>query len=125
MWIDAICINQNDNEEKSKQITRMRDIYILSFRVVVWLGEEAHGSGKAMKILRNLGSHYESSTGCALLQPGSTESRDELVASLRMPVLEDMEWQALFDLYSRSWFSRIWIMQEVALANHRAVVQCG
>jgi hypothetical protein len=125
MWIDAICINQNDNEEKSKQITRMRDIYILSFRVVVWLGEEAQGSGKAMKILRNLGSHYESSTGCALLQPGSTESRDELVASLKMPVLEDMEWQALFDLYSRSWFSRIWIMQEIALANHRAVVQCG
>jgi len=41
MWIDAICINQGDDEEKSKQVTRMRDVYKLARRVVVWLGGKA------------------------------------------------------------------------------------
>lgn len=37
-WIDAICINQNDEDEKSIQVTRMRDIYSMATRVWVWIG---------------------------------------------------------------------------------------
>ncbi|KAH9204993.1 heterokaryon incompatibility, partial [Leptodontidium sp. 2 PMI_412] len=38
IWIDAICINQQDIEEKSKQIQLMEEIYSWSERVIVWLG---------------------------------------------------------------------------------------
>jgi len=41
LWIDAICINQADNAEKSKQILLMRDIYQRATRVAIYLGENA------------------------------------------------------------------------------------
>ncbi|KAH7306119.1 heterokaryon incompatibility [Rhexocercosporidium sp. MPI-PUGE-AT-0058] len=38
MWIDAICINQDDSEERSIQVTLMREIYLRAQAVIVWLG---------------------------------------------------------------------------------------
>jgi hypothetical protein len=38
LWIDAICVNQQDLEERSSQVKRMPDIYSRATRVVVWLG---------------------------------------------------------------------------------------
>lgn len=38
LWIDAICINQDDHEEKQKQVQLMRGIYLCSNRLTVWLG---------------------------------------------------------------------------------------
>ncbi|KAF2107226.1 heterokaryon incompatibility, partial [Lophiotrema nucula] len=39
MWIDAICINQEDMQERGTQVQRMVDIYALASKVVVWIGE--------------------------------------------------------------------------------------
>lgn len=39
LWVDAVCINQQSNAEKSIQITRMRDIFDTSVNVLVWLGK--------------------------------------------------------------------------------------
>ena len=39
IWIDSICINQKDEDEKAQQIELMRDIYRNASRVVVWLGD--------------------------------------------------------------------------------------
>jgi hypothetical protein len=44
LWIDALCINQKDNEEKALQIQSMAEIYGNAQRTIVWLGEEADGS---------------------------------------------------------------------------------
>ena len=38
LWIDAICINQKDNKEKSSQVNQMRHVYAKASRVLVWLG---------------------------------------------------------------------------------------
>ncbi|KAI1080762.1 heterokaryon incompatibility protein-domain-containing protein [Whalleya microplaca] len=54
VWIDAICINQADNGERSAQVARMRDIYRGAARVVAWLGEESADSGRAMRFLRTM-----------------------------------------------------------------------
>ena len=48
IWIDAICINQNDNSEKSHQISLMRDIYGKAKRVLIWLGDKTDGSDEAI-----------------------------------------------------------------------------
>jgi Heterokaryon incompatibility protein (HET) len=39
LWIDAICIDQKNDAEKSTQVQRMRSIYSAAFRVLAWLGE--------------------------------------------------------------------------------------
>ena len=55
LWIDAICINQDDIPERSEQVNKMGSIYSHARRVVLWLGEEADESASAFKILRSLG----------------------------------------------------------------------
>ncbi|KAF8848429.1 heterokaryon incompatibility, partial [Acephala macrosclerotiorum] len=38
IWVDALCINQHDNQEKGYQILRMRDLYQKAENTVAWLG---------------------------------------------------------------------------------------
>ena len=49
--MDAICINQENDEEKSSQVAMMADIFKRAQRVTVWLGPAAHNSRLAMKLL--------------------------------------------------------------------------
>jgi hypothetical protein len=53
-WIDSICINQNDQQEKTNQILRLRDIYRSATHVLSWLGPMRDGSNLAMKYLSGI-----------------------------------------------------------------------
>ena len=44
MWVDAVCINQNDIEERNDQVSRMAHIYKLAEKVILWLGPAEDGS---------------------------------------------------------------------------------
>ena len=52
IWVDAICINQLDDEEKAQQVAAMARIYGLAQRVVAWLGEEGEHSAWAFQALK-------------------------------------------------------------------------
>jgi len=54
LWIDAICINQDDPQEKSHEVLRMFDIYLHADRVIIWLGEATEESDRAIEILLQL-----------------------------------------------------------------------
>jgi hypothetical protein len=56
LWIDAICINQDDIAERSEQVNKMASIYGSAQLVILWLGEEAHESSSAIETLRALGN---------------------------------------------------------------------
>jgi hypothetical protein len=49
IWIDAICINQFNEDEKSQQIPLMAEIYRKASNVLIWLGVESDGSTEAMQ----------------------------------------------------------------------------
>ena len=51
-WIDAICINQNDATEKTRQVGLMYDIYSRATEVIMWLGEEDEDSHVAMSLVK-------------------------------------------------------------------------
>jgi hypothetical protein len=53
IWADAICINQDDNNEKGQQVMRMRQIYMQA-KTVIWLGSEADNSQDAVALIRKL-----------------------------------------------------------------------
>ena len=55
LWIDAICINQDDIVERSEQVNKMASIYGSARLVILWLGEEAHESTLAVQTLRDVG----------------------------------------------------------------------
>ncbi|KAF8847118.1 hypothetical protein BDZ45DRAFT_540435, partial [Acephala macrosclerotiorum] len=51
IWVDALCINQDDNTERSSQVSLMREIYSQASRVIVWLGEGSHSTNSALEFL--------------------------------------------------------------------------
>lgn len=115
MWIDALSINQEDIMERSKQVPRMGDIYSTATKVIIWLGEEDSNSTRAVELLDQLGSRLEQSE----MAGRRTRYKD----STRLPWTES-DWEAIQELLTRPWFTRIWILQEVQLARE-AVVYCG
>lgn len=105
LWFDAICINQQDLVERSQQVTLLRDTFQRANSVIVWLGEDTGDAKKAFKILR-------------AIDPSSSSDRD--VSNL---IIADRH-HALAKLLGRSWFRRIWIVQELVCAQ-KAMITCG
>jgi hypothetical protein len=63
IWVDAICIDQAENDERSGQILRMRDIYTRVSKVTVWLGPEGNDSEKVIQFTQlffKSGERFES-----------------------------------------------------------------
>lgn len=56
LWIDAICINQNDVTEKSHQVRRMGDIYRNATQTIAWLGRESAYPEVVLNVLTILAS---------------------------------------------------------------------
>ena len=118
-WIDQLCINQADLDERASQVGLMREIYALAEIVYVWLGPEAEDSTLAIKFLpwlsevvrrhENLRNDCDAWHGAIRKELGGRTSK---------------EWKALSALLRRDWFGRAWIVQEVNVASN-AIVVCG
>ncbi|CZR51234.1 uncharacterized protein PAC_01109 [Phialocephala subalpina] len=124
LWIDAICINQEDLAERSSQVRRMAALYKMAYRVIVWLGPESADSKLALSTIANLGSQVECSEDISAYFPIPGREEPTLVWKDFIASLDE-HWAALDHLLQRQWFSRLWVMQEIRLANRRAIVQCG
>lgn len=111
IWIDAICIDQKSADEKSVQVPLMEKIYTRAERVIAWLGEETFDSGMALDFIPHLTKIAEVNNKSNWL---SHLERDEFLRKM----------MSLVHLFSRPWWRRMWIIQEVALAPHVLLV-CG
>jgi hypothetical protein len=97
MWIDAVCINQQDTTERSDQVRIMAVIYSRASRVVVWLGESENDSDRAVEVI-HLAAIGQSKDESGKSQEKSQEkSQDAVIALLR-----------------RSWFRRVWVSSAAA-----------
>lgn len=124
LWIDAICINQEDMEERNTQVKRMAHIYTTAHRVVVWLGEEAGDSKHALQTLQHVGRQLEYTiSGRVIAAPNATEPK--LWRSDHAAGFDSPTWQALMSLVERPWFYRIWCWQEIKLGGRQALLVCG
>lgn len=129
MWIDSICINQDDLSERAEQVQLMGEIYAHARRVVVWLGPGSHNTQLAVSTIRSLAAHVELSSIFDTMEAGDWRLKEGADAGIadpenRLPLSVD-EWQAVADLLARPWFGRLWIRQEITLANDDAVVVIG
>lgn len=57
MWIDAVCVNQQDLAERSEQVRYMASIYTRATKVIAWLGPHDHDSNLAFDCLENISNH--------------------------------------------------------------------
>jgi len=127
LWIDAICINQKDDEERNFQVKRMGNIYSFARRVIVWLGPEGEDSTHALSMLQSLAMQVELTNDNSLCAtPGASRPNWYYPFSpLPLDMFSDTTWSSIRSLFSRAWFSRVWVVQEVALANKFTILHCG
>jgi Heterokaryon incompatibility protein (HET) len=89
LWVDAVCINQTDDQEKELQIQSMARIYGQAHSVIVWLGKMKENSDLALEEIR------------------SNADRKVMNSSNNETIQ-----QAILALLQRPWFERIWVRQQ-------------
>ena len=133
LWVDAICINQEDLQEKSEQVAIMTTIFRGALHGVVWLGEDS-----APSEMRRCFNFFEQVA--AVIPYHNYYQRNNTlkeVDNIALDVLGSKPVRSkggvffeggcpriLSDFFSRSWFRRRWIVREL-FSNPRAVVLCG
>lgn len=112
LWIDAICINQADVDERSQQVLLMRRIYCQASRVLLWIGDGDEHSDHAFDRMND--SKFRASCG-------------ELKAISREPTLDQVRVKTIMkrNLEERRYWTRIWILQEFVLATQDPIMLCG
>ncbi|KAK2780550.1 ankyrin and het domain protein [Colletotrichum kahawae] len=124
IWCDAICINQNDVEERGVQVRGMGDIYSHAKRVVVWLGQETDDLYRAAQCVKFLGSIFYLDRHAYTCQQYS-DTTDSLAHPLAPMPFKIADSQSLFDFFDLPWFKRLWVKQEIILAKGAAIFVIG
>lgn len=125
LWIDAVCIDQKNTKERGQQVERMRDIYTLAERVVVWLGAEEQNSTYALQLISTLSSKIEVDWLLVVMKPSLLgESEPDWTDPSKSLPYEGEELDAIYSLLHRSWFERLWIRQEIRLASEKSIIVC-
>jgi hypothetical protein len=94
IWVDALCINQNDLYERSQQVQMMRQIYSRAEKVLAWVGS------KPQTVLSSL------SMGVFNLNAFDMSYK-----------LSEGAWHALKEFFNEEYWRRVWIIQEITVAS--------
>ncbi|KAH4269157.1 hypothetical protein HBI04_058740 [Parastagonospora nodorum] len=98
LWIDQICINQEDIQERNEQVSRMSHIYETAKQVIVWLGQKSDFAVE------------------------SAELPESPAADVEVGGQSLLSWILEHSLFARPWFFRLWTVQEVVLADRIQVL---
>ncbi|OSS55136.1 hypothetical protein B5807_01389 [Epicoccum nigrum] len=104
LWVDALCIDQTNTEEKSTQVPRMWAIFAFARQALIFLGDEADDSDRALHLLHTISK----------LEPYDL---DTVAIMVDDPNLAS-SWKALLKLTRRPWWHRAWVIQEYAVATN-------
>ncbi|KAL2076119.1 hypothetical protein VTL71DRAFT_1062 [Oculimacula yallundae] len=124
LWIDAICVNQQDLEERSSQARFMAQIYSKAPRVLIWSGLESEDSRMAIETLKLIANKFSVDWDHLAIRSTTQDGIDWEIIDEALP-LEDEAHLSILNLLDRDWFERLWIWQEAHLANDKALVLCG
>lgn len=121
LWVDQICIDQNNPQEKGRQVLLMGRIYEESTRTLVCLGNNDAQNAKLVRDVLDEADAYIQQT-----------FRDTNASGTEFPLLEsnhplysDTRWNLLAILFQQSWFERGWVIQEAALGSDVTLLWAG
>lgn len=111
LWVDALCINQGDLPERSKQVSLMHQIYSHASTVFISLGQAYSGSDAVIDFIELHGTHR----GLHF---------DKVTQAHGVGFESEAFQLSLLKFFYLPWWTRIWTAQEWGLAKH-AVFLCG
>lgn len=120
-WIDAVCINQQDPTERSREVARMKNIYSQAPSLFIWFGaldKYTSGVAAALRLIQELGdlareTYFTDEEAAPFDMDGFLEhvTREDFVGPRLGAV------QQLREILRDDWFTRVWIIQELASAK--------
>lgn len=120
VWIDQICINQQDPDEVDRQVRIMGQIYRRSVRTLVWLGPgDEQVDGPAFEVIDQIGNDCMENNGWS-----ETECQPDGRHLTRFGI-DSHSWRCLSDLFGDPYFSRLWALQEIALSSRDPILIRG
>ena len=122
IWVDAICIDQSNIEERNKQVRLMKDIYSSCTVDLVWLGEADEWTQQGIDSLRRMKSlNLQRLTDRGRKHFG-VKGSDDLVSFDKLG-LDDMDSYVLSKIirYPTLW-ERVWVMQEISCCPEATLV---
>lgn len=119
-WIDAICINQDDDDERSHQVNLMARIFSEAKCVIAWLGPKSFDSSLGIRALatEQIGHRTDDVRDVHM-----SHSDQERVLRDHYMAKEDAQ-SAVIDLLNRSYWGRMWVVQEFLLPKSLMIL-CG
>ncbi|KAJ9150553.1 HET-domain-containing protein [Coniochaeta hoffmannii] len=117
LWIDAICIDQSNTDEKNKQVSLMGRIYEKAQTVIIWLGREDEHLAGAAKVICRLSSFNPKQARRRFQDIDDPELLETVGISQR-------QWVDYAAFLQRRWFGRIWVVQESFFSGSKEV-WCG
>ena len=127
LWVDALCINQDNIRERNHQVHLMTDIYELADLVIVWLDSCDPQVELAFERLARGRPPWEK-TDVLCETKLSSGGEERVILGRGQPckarVVQSQIEKGLIKLFRKPWFERCWVFQEILLAE-RAVLWCG
>jgi len=111
LWVDALSIDQSNIPERCEQVSLMKSIYSCASNVIIWLGEDSVSSRQAMDLLCSASKQVDPHTWLSYRLETTFQS-------------DVTQWKALLSLFKRDYWSRVWIIQETAVATNLEIL-CG
>ncbi|KAK4221941.1 heterokaryon incompatibility protein-domain-containing protein [Podospora fimiseda] len=139
IWVDSICIDQNNNHEKEVQIPLMQEIYRFASEVVMWLGEGNNKTDRAMLYMQDVarqGQRLPLGYLAARDQKGRLQQKAKLEAEMgkdtwvgmvplwRWRRQRNMAGVQLEEILDCEWTHCAWTFQELILARH-PIMMCA
>jgi hypothetical protein len=127
VWIDAICIDQDNLQEKGRQVAMMDLIFEHAAMVHVWLGPSDDSTAAAISSVRAIVEERleeETEDVRCLTNYATKVGTHVLERYLELPLPDGCNWSALVGFFSSGWFTRLWVVQEAVLARN-AICHCG
>ncbi|KAI8723093.1 HET domain-containing protein [Fusarium sp. LHS14.1] len=135
LWADAICIDQSHTLERNAQVKQMRKIYENAKTVLVWLGPNTQGNDAEIAIdsIRTISEFLCQKLGIStdgLSARGNVYHEVVYQNRTLIPLPNEIEavtqdmWKSLVWFYSHTYFTRVWVIQEIN-ANQSRLVHCG
>ena len=118
-WIDQLCINQEDKQEKADQVRMMGEIFASANNVIAWLGAPTADSKMATSFVVTLFNAMKK-----LASRNAVITTDSLCQNMGCEH-PSPKWLALRNFLKRPWFERLWIVQEIIMASGEMTLLCG
>lgn len=122
LWIDAVCINQADLNERNEQVRKMRSIYRQAVRVIIWIGPRWEGKSAAADAIQEFAQEQRRGADSQHLSTFLDNPHNHVKTQRHSYWFSDFPevkavdydytggyWPVLVDFFDRPWWRRVWV----------------